>query len=99
MTFLYYYSVTNGHGQHCCYDNNGNLITGPPDGGTVDLWSEEVSPAKHYHADVEPFIVCCRGDLPNSQYYYEKRPSDNGARFNPRPCSEHYEINMKLMFT
>ena len=79
---------TGGRGQHCCYDKSGNLITGPPSGGTVDKWSEVIDPAKHFQDDVQPFLLCCKGELPHCDKYYKRRPSDDGSRFNPRPCSK-----------
>lgn len=77
---------TDGRGLHCCYGKNGFLITGPPSGGTVDLWAEEIDLAKHYRSDIEPFMLCCKGDFPNCALYYERRPSDDGSEFNPQPC-------------
>lgn len=82
------HSVTSGRGQQCCYDENGYLITGPPSGGTVDLWSAEISPSRHYQSDIEPFILCCKGQFQTCGLYYERRPSDNGSRFNPPPCGK-----------
>lgn len=102
--FEFSLSVTDGKGQHCCYNEHGHLITGPPSGGTVDLWSEDISPAKHYRADVEPFLMCCKGELPNCGSYYMKRPSDDGSRFDPLPCGEYIgffltHIHMPLCIT
>lgn len=95
--FEFSLSVTDGKGQHCCYNEHGHLITGPPSGGTVDLWSEDISLAKHYRADVEPFLMCCKGELPNCESYYMRRPSDDGSRFDPLPCGE-YVLNIMVYF-
>ena len=77
-------SQTGGSGQQCCYDDRGRLITGPPGGGTVDLVSPDVSFVRHFVDDVIPFLLCCKaGIFSNCDEYYEHRPSDNGARFDP----------------
>lgn len=69
--------------QECCYDNSGNLISGTPNGGSIKKVSIDSNRAQHFVADVRPFLLCCAGLAPNCASYYTKRPSDNGARFNP----------------
>lgn len=43
------------HGQQCCYDGDGNLITEGPAAGTPDLWSPETHFSKHQDFDVKTF--------------------------------------------
>ena len=77
-------SQTGGSGQQCCYDDRGRLIIGPPGGGTVELVSADVSFERNFIRDVIPFLLCCKaGIFSNCGEYYEHRPSDNGARFDP----------------
>jgi len=76
-------------GQQCCYDKNGNLLTGQPSGGTVDRFAPNTFTGKlrHLRHDVLPYIYCCKGEFKDYTCvkYYEKRPSDNGSRFNLQP--------------
>ena len=72
-------------GQQCCYDNQNNLIIGPPGGGTLDLMHSDehwYSPILHFWVDVRPYFVCCKLSA-NCDKYYEKRPSDDGTRWIP----------------
>jgi hypothetical protein len=41
------------HGQQCCYDLNGRLITEGPGAGTPDLWSPRTHFLKHQRDDVQ----------------------------------------------
>lgn len=45
------------HGQQCCYDRNGRLITEGPAAGTPDLWAPigVINTTRHYFDDVRPF--------------------------------------------
>ena len=79
------YSSTDGSGQQCCYDELGNLVVGAPGGGSVDQVSEDVSESQHFTVDVLPFVLCCKTQFPDCAKYYERRPSDDGSRFNPPP--------------
>ena len=79
-------------GQQCCYDEDGNLATNAPAGGTVDLISPEISPTEHFIEDVLPSIACCFGIFPNCEGYYEHRPSDDGSRYNPPPPGDKEEL-------
>ena len=57
-------------------------MVGAPGGGSVD----KVSPLNvfdHLKEDVLPAIYCCFGPFSNCDAYYQKRPSDNGERYNP----------------
>ena len=76
-----------GSGQQCCYRRNGDLIMGPESGGSVDLVAPDgfINTIRHFFEDVIPAIYCCKGQRSSStcQLYYEKRPSDNGSRYNP----------------
>ena len=75
--------VPSAPGQHCCYDSEGDLLVGSPDGGSVDRVSPNSDPYGHFMSDTRPFILCCKTALPNCKYYYGKRPSGDGASFNP----------------
>ena len=50
-----------GSGQQCCYDENEDLVVGPPGGGTVDLYAPNSfwGRIKHFTHDVLPFFYCC----------------------------------------
>lgn len=43
------------HGQQCCYDSNGNLITEGAGAGTPDLWSPITNSREHQDYDVAAF--------------------------------------------
>ena len=80
---------TNGHGNQCCYDQQGNIIVGPPGGGTVDRVAPGRSKIDHFFEDVLPFIWCCKGEFSNCRdTYYRYRPSDDGSRYMPAPPGE-----------
>ncbi|XP_065911625.1 protein mesh-like isoform X3 [Dysidea avara] len=80
-------SDNEGSGQQCCYDDGGELVVGPPGGGTVDLYAPTswTSTLSHFTHDVLPFIYCCKGAFSNCDLYYQKRPSDNGKRYILKP--------------
>jgi len=83
-------SDNQGSGQQCCYDKDGQLLVGPPGGGTVDLYAptDWTGFLKHLNHDVRPFFYCCRGEFSNCDSYYKKRPSDDGSRYNLQPPGE-----------
>ena len=79
-------SLTAGSGQQCCYDSGGDIIVGPPGGGTFDLVSPDVSFTEHFLQDVLPFWLCCKaGFFSNCGRYYQSRPSDDCSRYVPPP--------------
>ena len=81
-----YRSLTGGSGQQCCYNSRGDIITGPPGGGTVDIVSPDVSVTEHFLKDVFPFFLCCKaGVFSNCGRYYQYRPSDDCSRSVPPP--------------
>lgn len=43
------------HGQQCCYDGEGRLLTDGPGAGTPDLWSPTTDLLKHVVYDVQPW--------------------------------------------
>ncbi len=43
------------HGQQCCYDEGGNLITEGPAAGTPDVWSPVTHFGNHQRFDVDTF--------------------------------------------
>ena len=69
-----------GPGQQCCYDKNGNLITGGESAGTPD----KVAPQGpfdtyfHWEEDVQTFNWC--KDSGNIDKYWEVRPPNNGNK-------------------
>ena len=83
------YSDNQGSGQQCCYDDNGNLVTGQPGGGTVDRYAPNTFTGrlKHLRHDILPYIYCCRGDFKDytCDRYHKKRPSDDGSKFSLQP--------------
>lgn len=78
------YKSTTGEpqAQHCCYDNNGILLVGPPSGGTLESSNSDISVFAHYVDDVLPYVLCCVKEN-SCDKYYEKRPSDDGSRWVP----------------
>ncbi|XP_033128004.1 uncharacterized protein LOC117125583 [Anneissia japonica] len=80
-------STQAGSGQQCCYGKDGNILVGPPGGGTADRYS----PADHFWLhqayDVLPYIACCKLSN-NCDKYYKKRPSDDCSDYDPpRPAA------------
>ena len=75
--------------QLCCYSTEwpgdwGALKTGPPDGGRVEVevlnqWSSSV---EEVYTDQQAYKYCCV-DYPMCSIFYENRPSDNCALYNP----------------
>ena len=61
------------------------LIVGPEAGGTVDRYSPSQDFLKHLHHDVVPYIFCCKGLFSDCSAYYDKRPSDDGSRYDLDP--------------
>ena len=86
---IYFYS-NQGAGQQCCYNEEGNLMVGPLEGGSLDrVHIDEGLPVlSHFFHDLVPYWDCCL----LSGYcgkYFEKRPSNNGANYEPpRPGKE-----------
>ena len=84
-------SLTDGSGQQCCYNSRGDLIVGPPGGGTVDIVSPAVNATQHFLKDVLPFLLCCKaGVFSNCGKYYESRPSDDCSRSIPPPLPGNF---------
>jgi len=80
-------------GQQCCYGRDGNLITGPMSGGTVDRVAPTgnfgINIIRHFFDDVLPAFYCCQGRFKDEtcNLYYDRRPS--GGREScepPRPA-------------
>ena len=83
-----------GPGQQCCYGSSGDIIVGPPGGGTADLvaptnWKTTIA---HILVDVVPFVLCCTGLFKNCNRYYNKRPSDDCSDWPRRPPPGIYRI-------
>lgn len=74
------------HGQECCYSSHretfGALLTGAPDGGSVDLYHASVDEERHNSLDVTPYYDCCTISG-HCDLYYERRPSDTCSRYEP----------------
>ena len=93
--------MTKGYGNQCCYDKQGNIIVGPPGGGTVDKVAPRSIRSKinHFFEDVLPFMWCCKGEFSNCRdTYYRFRPSDDGSRFTPPPPGEITKKMQACMF-
>ncbi|XP_062911166.1 isthmin-1 isoform X2 [Mobula hypostoma] len=73
--------------QHCCYDENLQLITRGKGGGTPNLISTEFSAELHYKVDILPWIIC-KGDWSR---YNEVRPPNNGLKCTDNPSDEVYK--------
>ena len=69
--------------QEYCYDDSGRLLTGSPGGGSVHKVPLAKNRASHFQEDIRPYLLCCTGYTPTCQKYYERRPSDNGTRYEP----------------
>lgn len=63
-----------GHGQQCCYDANGRLMTSGAAAGTPDLWSPSVDFVKHQVFDVQTWVRLGWGTY--NQYWI---PNDGGG--------------------
>eukprot|EP00062_Callorhinchus_milii_P007899 gi/632950027/ref/XP_007890494.1/ PREDICTED: isthmin-1 [Callorhinchus milii] len=72
--------------QHCCYDENMQLITRGKGAGTPNLISTEFSAELHYKVDILPWIIC-KGDWSR---YNEVRPPNNGLKCTDNPTDEVY---------
>ena len=68
--------------QQCCYNQNGNLLVGPPGGGSLRLQNSGQNEIEHIKVDIFPYIRCCILSN-NCDLFYEKRPSDNGSLWRP----------------
>ena len=88
LKLLYHSSYRNfGPGQQCCFDSSGDIIVGPPGGGTADLvaptnWKTNLT---HLRDDVVPYFLCCKGRFRDCSRYYDKRPSDDCSDYPERP--------------
>ncbi|XP_033106660.1 sushi domain-containing protein 2-like [Anneissia japonica] len=79
-------STPSGSGQQCCYGTDGNILVGPPGGGTADRYSPVDNFWRHQKYDVLPYIACCKLSK-NCDKYYKTRPSDDCSDYDPpRPA-------------
>ncbi|XP_038044294.1 sushi domain-containing protein 2-like [Patiria miniata] len=79
-------SLPTGAGQQCCYGKDGNILVGPPGGGTVDRYSPGDHFWKHQWFDVLPWLCLCKLSN-NCKEYYKYRPSDDCSDYDPpRPA-------------
>ena len=68
---------TRSEGHQCCYDNNGDLVTGQPGGGNADKTSPLVNFNQHILDDLLPYVLCCHTSLTMvpCDRYEDLRPS------------------------
>lgn len=84
-------AVPSGHGQQCCYDAKGQLITSGPGAGTSDKVSPD-DPLGHWNEDVVPFGLAEKGDRfyncgdKYRRKYWEVRPINGGRDPLGNPC-------------
>ncbi|XP_012868888.1 PREDICTED: isthmin-2 [Dipodomys ordii] len=72
--------------QHCCYDEQGRLLTRGKGAGAPDLISTNFSPELHFKVDTLPWILC-KGDWSR---YHTVRPPNNGRACTDNPLEEEY---------
>ncbi|XP_066532167.1 isthmin-2 isoform X2 [Hoplias malabaricus] len=70
--------------QHCCYDNQGQLITRGKSAGTPNIISIEFSAELHFKVDVLPWILC-KG---NWSRLNAVRPPNNGLGCPENPLQD-----------
>jgi hypothetical protein len=95
LNTLYVYFSQSGAGQQCCY-NGDSLIVGPPAGGTLDVVSPAKSVLGHMYRDVLPWFYCCKYSQ-NCEKYYERRPSDDGSRYDPPPVGKYFTYSFRCL--
>ncbi|XP_038047435.1 sushi domain-containing protein 2-like [Patiria miniata] len=79
-------SLPTGAGQQCCYGTDGNILVGPPGGGTADRYSPGEHFWKHQWFDVLPWLCLCKLSN-NCKEYHKYRPSDDCSDYDPpRPA-------------
>ncbi|PIK57234.1 hypothetical protein BSL78_05871 [Apostichopus japonicus] len=84
VTSSCYRSGSGGSGQQCCYGSDGNILVGPPGGGTVDAYAPGgfCGTVKNFWFDVLPFLACCKL-ISQCETYYEFLPSDDCSDYQP----------------
>ena len=85
--FTFFFHSATGSGQQCCFNKFGNLMVGQPDAGSLDRVHPNAGlpVISHFFHDKVPYEDCCRNSK-NCEKYFEKRPSDDGSRYQaPRP--------------
>ena len=105
-TELYYLTSTDvysnqGAGQQCCYNEQGNLMVGPKNGGSLDRVHIEagVPVLSHFFHNIVPYLDCCLLS-DNCAKYYKKRPSDDGSNYEPpRPGNTRLEKRTSTLIT
>ena len=90
--YNYCFSANEGSGNECCYNGAGNLIVGQKNGGSINKVDPRGTDLSfwdtiqgHFKEDVLPYLFCCNRELApiNCKAYYDRRPSDDGSRYNP----------------
>ena len=95
LNTLYVYYSQSGAGQQCCYNGN-SLLVGPPAGGTLDVVSPDKSTLGHMRRDVLPWFVCCKFSR-NCEKYYQRRPSDDGSRYDPPQFGKYFNYYFRCL--
>ena len=73
-------NINNGIEQQCCYSSNGSLLVGPPSGGSLHIPHRETDILSYFNENIKPYFWCCIHSQ-NCNLYHERRPSDNGSRW------------------
>jgi deleted-in-malignant-brain-tumors protein 1 len=72
--------------QQCCYDINGQLLTGIGGGSAYRVYPNNWrSFLGHLQYDVIPFFLCCEGLFKACNRFYNRRPNDNCEDWPQRP--------------
>ena len=66
----------------CCYDDNGALIVGPSQGGSLKLYNPLFFYQENFLEDLRPYQDCCI-DSNRCRLYYAFRPSDDCSAYTP----------------
>ena len=75
-------------------------MVGPQNGGSLDRVHIEsgVPVLSHFFHDLVPYLDCCLLSE-NCAKYFEKRPSDDGSKYEPpRPGIKDTRLKMSLYF-
>ena len=67
-----------GHGQQCCYDSSGNLITSGEGAGTPDMSVPGFPWLGHFFDDVRSFMDCKAAGMLDT--YFKFRPPNKGPK-------------------
>lgn len=71
----------------CCYDDNGALIVGPSEGGSLRLYNPLFFYQENFLEDLQPYRDCCVNS-DRCELYYTYRPSDDCSAYIPPSLGE-----------